>query len=82
MYTLHAIHSLEVLQITRIKDFEDVGKLAKSDQYFSQVRDLSTPDVWRWLTVRLDKYNPTSLSAPRVHALPTKTRVGGGGDPA
>ena len=35
--------SLEILQITRIKDFEDVGKLAKSDQYFSQARDLSAP---------------------------------------
>jgi len=42
---LYTSLSLEILQITRIKDFEDVGKLAKSDQYFSQVRDFSAPAV-------------------------------------
>ena len=37
---------VEILQITRIRDFEDVGKLAKSDQYFSQVGSVPVPVVW------------------------------------
>ena len=82
MCIFHSIHSLETLQITRIKDFEDVGKLAKSDQYFSQARDFSTSDIQHLLTLHSDQHNSTSLSASRVHALPTETRVGGGGDPA
>jgi diaphanous 1 len=40
-----AINVQNTLQVTRIRDFEDVGKLAKSDQYFSQVRETSTPNV-------------------------------------
>jgi len=34
---LYLIQRLHLSQITRLKDFEDITKLAKADQYFSQV---------------------------------------------
>ena len=34
-----------VFQVGRIRDFEDVSKLAKADQYFSEVCVFSVSDV-------------------------------------
>jgi hypothetical protein len=60
-------------QITRIKDFEDVGKLAKSDQYFSQARIPPHLMLSSEFIASLDKYDPASLPASGVHALSTET---------
>jgi hypothetical protein len=57
-------------QIARIKDFGDVSKLARADQYFFNVSDLFcliVGSVGSWRS--LDYDNPTNLGTVGLHAL-------------
>jgi hypothetical protein len=58
-----------VVKITRIKDFEDVAKLAKADQYLSHV------SIDRLFSAKLytpvpDYHDSPARSAFRLYALP------------
>lgn len=72
-----------VAQITRIKDFSDVTKLAKADQFMRSIysyRISSEIVVLKFVLLSDDDYSQAP-AMDRVHDFPPEIRAGRGGDP-
>lgn len=63
-------------QATRIKEHDDVGKLAKADQYLSQVKKLNYLHSSEYHGSLLDYDDSAFVRTPELHDLPSKAGAG------